>query len=165
MNDATLIAKGSPSGRTPDRQRPSPLAPRHNHGCPEEDARLEAWVRKVNATWLVHAGLRECAAAYMDHLAEADAPRLMDSCRVVREMLRTLGAAEDPKPRFYAGLFSLATQDEALRFLSDHHFTLSLIPAGRHLPHPSAHVPGVCEKVKHLRAEIHKCVMAVQATP
>ncbi len=143
---------------------PPQEAPRKNHGCPEDDPQLEPWVRRVNATWLVHAGLRECALAYMDHLAATDAPRLLDSCRVVREMICSLAPAEDPKPRFYAGLFSLATPDEALRFLSEHLFTLSLIPAGAHLEHPSAHVPAVCAQVKRLRAEIYKCVLAVQAS-
>src|ERR1041384_2872948 len=38
-------------------------------------------------------------------------------------------APEDPKPWFYAGLFSLATVEEARRFLANHSFTLSAIPS------------------------------------
>jgi hypothetical protein len=36
---------------------------------------------------------------------------------------------EDPKPWFYAGLFSLATADEARRFLGTHRVTKALVPA------------------------------------
>ena len=35
---------------------------------------------------------------------------------------------DDPKPWFYAGLFSLATVDEAKRFLAGHSFTVEAIP-------------------------------------
>lgn len=138
---------------------------RRNHGCPEGDAGVEQWVRQVNARWLVHSDLRGSATAYLDHLEVTDPERLLDSCRIVRELMRRLGPAEDPKPRFYAGVFSLATPQEAQQYLHAHLFTLSLIPVGAHLQHPSADVPEVCAHVKQLRHEIHQCVMAVQAMP
>jgi hypothetical protein len=134
-----------------------------NHGCPEDDRLLEAWVRKVNSRWLVHSGLQHRANAYLDHLASTDRERLISSLRIVRELFRTLGPLEDPKPRFYAGVFSLATNEEARRYLHDHLFTFSLIPAGAHLEHPSADVPEVCSQVRRLREDIHKCILAVQA--
>ena len=37
--------------------------------------------------------------------------------------------AEDPKPWFYSGLFSLATREEAARFLATHRVTQAAIPA------------------------------------
>lgn len=135
---------------------------RKNHGCPEDDRLLEAWVRKVNSRWLVHSGLEHRAGAYLDHLAATDRERLVRSLRIVRELIRTLGPVEDPKPRFYAGLFSLATEEEARRYLQDHAFTFSIIPVGAHLEHPSSDVPEVRSQVQRLREELHKCILAVQ---
>lgn len=145
----------------------APFAPavsgRRNHGCPEDDRLLESWVRKVNDRWLVHSGLQHRATAYLDHLAATDRERLIHSLRIVRELFRALAPLEDPKPRFYAGIFSLATDEEARRYLHDHLFTFSLIPAGAHLEHPSADVPEVCAHVQRLREDIYKCILAVQA--
>jgi hypothetical protein len=136
---------------------------RKNHGCPEDDRLLEAWVRQVNSRWLVHSNLQHRANAYLDHLASTDRERLISSLRIVRELFRTLGPLEDPKPRFYAGVFSLATDEDARRYLHDHLFTFSLIPVGAHLEHPSADVPEVCSQVRRLRDDLHKCILAVQA--
>jgi hypothetical protein len=36
---------------------------------------------------------------------------------------------EDPKPWFYAGIFSLATTEEARRFLEHHRVTKATVPA------------------------------------
>ncbi len=141
----------------------APCSDRKNHGFPEDDCALESWVRKVNDRWLVHSGLQESAREYLDHLAATDRARLMDSVRIVRELFRSLGATEDPKPRFYAGVFSLATPEEAKRYLDGHLFTLSLIPVGAHLVHPGTNVPEVRDQVQQLREDIHKCILAVQA--
>ncbi|HSI64104.1 MAG TPA: hypothetical protein VLE43_13335 [Candidatus Saccharimonadia bacterium] len=141
----------------------APCSDRKNHGCPEDDRALESWVRKVNDRWLVHSGLQHRAKSYLDHLAATDRARLLASMRIVRELFRTLGAFEDPKPRFYAGVFSLATLEEAKRYLDGHLFTLSLIPVGAHLEHPSSDVPEVRHQVQRLREDLHKCILAVQA--
>ena len=87
-----------------------------------------AWVRAANARWLVHHGLREDAADYLDHLAAVDPGRLKRSCGIARSMVQRCGSASDPKPWFYAGLFSLATAEEGRRFLSGHKFTRMAIP-------------------------------------
>jgi hypothetical protein len=142
---------------------PAPCSDRKNHGCPEDDRALESWVRKVNDRWLVHSGLQERAKAYLDHLAATNRVRLLDSMRIVRELFRSLGTTEDPKPRFYAGVFSLATPEEAKQYLDGHLFTLSLIPAGAHLEHPGFEVPEVRHQVQRLREDLHKCILAVQA--
>ena len=92
----------------------------------EDDA--FAWVRAVNARWLVHHGLREDAAGYLDHLAAVDPGRLKRSCAIARSMVQRRGSESDPKPWFYAGLFSLATAEEGRRFLAGHDFTLMAIP-------------------------------------
>ncbi len=63
-------------------------------------------------------GLRKNAAFYLDHLARTDPARLHRSCRRVKLLADQFGHTEDPKPWFYAALFSLATIPEAKRFLA-----------------------------------------------
>src|SRR4029453_760403 len=82
-----------------------------------------AWVRATNARWLVHHGLREDAADYLDHLAAVDPGRLKRSCGIARSMGQRCGSTNDHKPWFYAGPFSLATAEEGRRFLAGHKFT------------------------------------------
>lgn len=88
-----------------------------------------AWVRKVNARWIVREGFREAAAAYLDALERDDPERLWRSCARARSMLDRRDPLDDPKPWFYAGLFSLATPEEAARYLRDRDFTLACLPA------------------------------------
>jgi len=87
-----------------------------------------AWARRVNARWIVREGLRASAAAYLDRLDSIDPERLQRSCRRARRLTDRYGTTEDPKPWFYAGLFSLASGDEVKHFLTEHHFTLALLP-------------------------------------
>lgn len=82
-----------------------------------------AWVRRVNARWIVHHGLDENAQAYLDHLAKVDPQRLKRSCRNAHLMVEQKDGMDDPKPWFYAGLFSLATNEEVNRFLAEHWLT------------------------------------------
>lgn len=86
-----------------------------------------AWVRRVNDRWIVRQNLRESAAAYLDHLAAIDPERLQLSCACAKHLTETYGKKEDPKPWFYAGLFRMATPEEAERFLAKHDFTFSAI--------------------------------------
>lgn len=95
------------------------------------------WARRLNGTWLVRGGLDGDAAAYMDHLAARDPARLRESCLRARKLVEGLGPAEDPKPWFYGGLFSLATAAEAGRFAARHPFVSSVIPSlGKRSPPP-----------------------------
>lgn len=87
-----------------------------------------AWVRRVNSRWIVRQGLRESSAAYLDHLAATNEEKLMRSCRRARRLTNRFGSSEDPKPWFYAGLFSLASDEEASTFLADHPFTRAALP-------------------------------------
>ena len=86
------------------------------------------WARRVNARWIVREGLRASASGYLDLLASIDPERLSRSCRRARGLTGRFGSTEDPKPWFYAGLFSLATKDEVKHFLTQHHFTLATLP-------------------------------------
>ena len=84
--------------------------------------------RRINTRWIVHHNLGHNAGLYLDHLAQTDEPRLAASCRNACLMIERCDPMEDPKPWFYAGLFSLANPDEAGRFLN-HHWLTSLVTA------------------------------------
>ena len=86
------------------------------------------WAKLVNRTWIVHNNLNNSAQDWMDHLAARDDGRLLPSCEIARAMCRFRDPLDDPKPWFYAGLFHLATADEARRFLPNHRVTRATIP-------------------------------------
>lgn len=92
------------------------------------------WARKVNSRWLVHEGLSEATAAYLDHLAMCDPARLTRACRIAYDLVHESNDKEDadptdPKPVFYGGLFSVATRSEAEKYLSGHLYTRLLHPS------------------------------------
>lgn len=87
-----------------------------------------SWVKGFNGRWIVRAELRKNAADYLDHLSRTDPARLRQSCRRVKLLTDRYGHDEDPKPWFYSALFSLATVQEAKRYLAEHDFTLAAIP-------------------------------------
>ena len=58
--------------------------------------------------------------------------------------------SEDPKPWFYAGLFSLATPEEAERFAGTHWLTSSAI-AEEQDPRLTAESPELIEKLGRIR--------------
>lgn len=87
------------------------------------------WARRVNRSWIVRDKLDDHAEAWLDHLAALDDGRLQRSCETARAMCGIRERLEDPKPWFYAGLFSLATAEEARRFLANHRTTKATVPA------------------------------------
>ena len=117
------------------------------------------WVRHVNGRWIVRESLRGDTSAYLDHLASVDPVRLREACGRARG-LRRFHPDEDPKPWFYAGLFSLATQDEAARFLKGHDFTIACIPkfAKTQLGSLSVEdlVEETAEKIRRIREELDR---------
>jgi hypothetical protein len=88
-----------------------------------------AWVRNVNSRWIVHHGLNECATAYLAHLEATDPTRLTTACERAARLVHTCGPDEDPKPWFYAGLFSVSTVEEAEQYLPGHWFTAQCVPS------------------------------------
>ncbi len=88
-----------------------------------------AWVRRVNARWIVRGGLDESAGAYMDRLQSADPHRLALSCRIARALAGQAGPGEDPKAWFYAGLFSMAEPVEVAEFLLGHRLVTTVLSA------------------------------------
>lgn len=115
------------------------------------------WVRHVNARWIVRESLRRDASAYLDHLAASDPPRLREVCRRARALTRA-HPDEDPKPWFYAALFSLSTESEAERFLRGHDFTIACIPGladcGLGLLRVEDLRPGTLEKLGRVRESL-----------
>ena len=87
------------------------------------------WAGRVNQSWFVRGWLKEHSLEWMNHLMTADDGRLLSSCLAARSMCAMRDPLEDPKPWFYAGLFSLATTDEARRFLDTHRITKAAIPS------------------------------------
>jgi hypothetical protein len=87
------------------------------------------WVRRINRSWIVHNNLNDQAEAWVDYLAEKNDPRLAASCGIARAMCDLRDPLDDPKPWFYAGLFHLATAEEARRFLDMHRVTKATVPS------------------------------------
>ena len=88
-----------------------------------------AWARRVNGRWFVRDNFGDDTAAYLDHLARTDPDRLLRSCLNAQEMMKRRIRGVDPKPWFYAGLFSLATVEEARSSLRRRWFTRNSLPA------------------------------------
>lgn len=97
----------------------------------QEVINLSEWVKRVNQSWIVRQGLAERAGEWLDHLEDLDDGRLELCCRAALEMSQRRADPDDPKPWFYAGLFSKATADEAHRFLANHRMTPATVPAMR----------------------------------
>lgn len=87
------------------------------------------WVRRINRGWFVRNHLADTAEAWLDHLEQSDPARLLASCDIARALSRGPDRVNDPKPWFYSGLFSLASEVEARRFLTDYRLTSAAIPA------------------------------------
>lgn len=116
-----------------------------------------AWAKRLNSRWIVHEGLDQRASAYMDHLAQIDPKRLERSCQLAHQLVRQAGL-EDPKPSFYAGLFSLATVEEARAFLTNHWFTLSAIPSLADELSPATPAGTIGESARHKIARIRQAL-------
>ena len=87
------------------------------------------WVKRVNDTWLVRDGLDAAANKWLAHLQDTDARRLAAACAAARAMCDLRDRLADPKPWFYAGLFSVATAEEIRSFIPGHQVTQAAVPA------------------------------------
>lgn len=67
----------------------------------------------------------------MKRLAELNDGRLRKSCEIAHSMCMFRDRTTDPKPWFYSGLFSMATEKEAIEFLGTHRITKALVPSMR----------------------------------
>jgi len=124
-----------------------------------------AWARRINNRWIVHEGLNSRSNAYMDHLQKTDPERLRLSCMAAWQMTHSGDALEDPKPRFYGGLFCLASPKEAKQFLSHHEFILRIIPAfsiNTEDRFTKNLIPATKEQITQLRSELAKLSKEIQ---
>jgi hypothetical protein len=108
------------------------------------------WVRRVNRTWLVHGGLDQAAEEWLDHLQATDPPRLEAACVAARALCGMRQPLADPKPWFYAGLFHVATADEAARFIPGHRITLATVPAMLRDPEVDSWLDGMGQETRDL---------------
>ncbi|MHC1769750.1 MAG: hypothetical protein AB9869_36630 [Verrucomicrobiia bacterium] len=129
----------------------------------DTDKDYVAWAKRVNGRWIVHQGLDERAKGYMDHLEETDPKRLERSCRLAYQLVRQAGP-EDPKPWFYAGLFSLATVEEATKFFASHWFTLSAIPSLADRVRPTAPADSIGQAAHDKLGRIRQALADLLAT-
>ena len=95
-----------------------------HHSLPPID-----WACRVNRSWLVRGGLDQHAAQWLRLLKVTHDDRLPLCCLAARAMCGLRAPLEDPKPWFYAGLFHLATADEARALLTSHPVTMASVPA------------------------------------
>lgn len=84
-------------------------------------------VRRINRTWLVQGNLAETTAAFLDLLEQERPEVLRTICAdAVAAARRASDEHRDPKPDFYATVFSVATDAERDRFLQNHAWTRRL---------------------------------------
>ncbi len=84
-------------------------------------------VRRINRTWLVQGTLARDAGDYLDLLEKERPSDLEEACaQALAAAHRASDEHRDPKPDFYAALFSRATEEERGRFLKDHLWTRRL---------------------------------------
>jgi hypothetical protein len=89
------------------------------------------WAKRVNRSWIVRSQLGEHAESWIERLDGLNDGRLRKSCEIARAMCLMRDRSTDPKPWFYAGLFCMATLEEAQEFLATHRITKSLVPSMR----------------------------------
>lgn len=123
------------------------------------------WVRRVNRSWIVRDCLADHAEAWLDHLAGLNDGRAARVCEAARRMCALRNEFDDPKPWFYAGLFSLATQDEAKRFVQNHRVTKATIPSMRDDEDVRLWVDRVSTETLALLTRLREGVRAVTQDP
>jgi hypothetical protein len=120
------------------------------------------WVKRVNRSWVVRSDLNGHAESWLNYLAGLNDGRLQKSCEIARAMCSIRDRQIDPKPWFYAGLFSLATFEEAKLFIPTHRLTKSVVPAMRNDPDVLLWIdrvgPETDELVFRLRREVDRLI-------
>ncbi len=87
-------------------------------------------VKMINLKWLTKGDLAEDAKKYIDRLEKQDFERVTHLCHVALACAREASARHlDPKPLFYAGLFSQTTPEERQELLGNNKVTLALVEA------------------------------------
>lgn len=83
--------------------------------------------RRINQSWIVRGQLRETAERYLDLLEDERPQDLAEVCALAVAAARKASREQrDPKPDFYASIFSRATPEERANFLQNHLWTRRL---------------------------------------
>jgi hypothetical protein len=83
-----------------------------------------AHARRINRTWIVRGQLAHNTADYLDDLEARDPVLLRTVCELaVAGASRASKEQRDPKPDFYAWIFSRSTEEEREKYLRDHAWT------------------------------------------
>ena len=86
------------------------------------------YAKRINRTWIVHGNLGEDTETYLQHLGTTRLDVLEEVCALAVRVARDASQENrDPKPAFYAALFSRSTPDEQERFLKNHFWTRRLV--------------------------------------
>lgn len=89
----------------------------------------------------------------MRHLSALDPARLELACRNAHVLMEQRERWEDPKPWFYAGVFSRATEEEVTRFLGRHPFTRAAVSRDEDVLSTETSTRGM-EKLLRIRAAL-----------
>ena len=114
------------------------------------------WAMRVNQSWIVRRELNKHAETWLEYLTGLDDGRFEASCEVARAMCGIRDRTDDPKPWFYAGLFSLATKQEAQQFLATHPITTAAIPAMAEDDHVKSWIDQISPDTRKLVAHLRK---------
>lgn len=80
--------------------------------------------RRVNRAWITRGNIAESTENYLKHLETHRPWEINALCEQALEKARAASRAQqDPKPPFYASIFSSATKQERNHFLRNHFFT------------------------------------------
>lgn len=83
-----------------------------------------AQARRINRTWIVRGGLSETTARYLDDLEAREPETLRLVCELaVTAAKKASHEQRDPKPDFYASIFSRASEADREHYLRDHAWT------------------------------------------
>jgi hypothetical protein len=80
--------------------------------------------RRVNRSWITRGNLAQNTEAYLNFLAAQRKEDLYTVCEAAVQAARNASLRQqDPKPYFYASIFSRATREERNQYLKEHFYT------------------------------------------
>lgn len=86
------------------------------------------YAKRINRTWIVHGNLAQNAELYLAHVEKTRPALLEEICAQAVQAARLAShEGRDPKPDFYAALFSRSTPEEQEIYLKNHFWTRRLL--------------------------------------
>lgn len=82
------------------------------------------YVRRINRSWITRGNLAQNTENYLNYLAARRPGDLHAVCEAAVQAAKNASLRQqDPKPYFYASIFSRATREERNEFLKEHFYT------------------------------------------